>query len=249
MVAATGTSSLGLVVWTVGLAAAGWSVRRFDLWFKAKKGVGKRDALKEAFEGGLRDALVEGVAIVVIALLAWGCFVPAEVLREHNAMVAEIEALKHQAKPPDLIAEKTFIFEGHNGIGDYVTVFGVEISNPSGPPRSLTTFTLDIVVDGNTITGREVLLRPEGLRGHAGNQTITIEAEQYCPKAMSEPLPSGGARQCWVAERFPSTIEKEFKKAKTPPVALLRFKDVLTGRMYEVKRDVVLNRDVSQMFP
>lgn len=94
MVAATSQTNLGLCVWTVGLATVGWFVRRADRYFQhTKSGIGRREAITKAFDGGARDALVEFIAIIVIAVSAWCAFVPVEIYRDHMAMRKKIALL------------------------------------------------------------------------------------------------------------------------------------------------------------
>jgi hypothetical protein len=93
MVAATSQTTLGLTIWTGGLATAGWIARRIDGWWKNRK-LSPSEALAVAFENGLSDALIEGLAIVLIAIIAWIGFIPVVVYRDHQYLVGASQRIQ-----------------------------------------------------------------------------------------------------------------------------------------------------------
>lgn len=135
------------------------ALRRADVWFKEKA---KAEALKKSLEGGLRDAIVEGVAIAGIAPIAWMCFVPVEVYREHNSMTTEIWNLKRSPKIPGLKTETKYLLPAETAEGDHVVFMGIEISNPTGPPRALSDWSLSINVNGTLKSGHQKFFPKDG---------------------------------------------------------------------------------------
>lgn len=247
MIAATGTSSLGLIVWTVGLAAAGWLVRRFNAWRENRKKLPKRQAIQKAFEGGLRDALIEALAIFLIATIAWAIFIPVVIYRNHNQLASEVWRLENQQKP-DLHMEPTYMFEGiNNDTHEYFIIMGVEISNPTGPARSLADWNISVSVGGKVKHGHQMFFVKDGLHATIYGKKITLEAAQFCPSNMENNIPTAGSRQCWMVAAFDKSVGEEVKKSPNPPTATLHFIDVLTQRPYDVPQPIV-SQDNSHMF-
>jgi hypothetical protein len=111
MVAATSTSTLGLAIWTVGLAACGWLAKRISLFLRYRQ-LPRREQIGKALEDGFHDALIEAIAISVLALIAWGAFVPVVVYRDHVELRSKVAALTRQRDflSSDLDARKNNLF-------------------------------------------------------------------------------------------------------------------------------------------
>lgn len=96
MVAATGTSTLGLFVWTFSVAIAAWIAKRFLNWLEVRKAETGLAAIRSAFKGGLQEGACELGAIGFVAALAWGCFLPLAAYRDHQELNSENERLSQR---------------------------------------------------------------------------------------------------------------------------------------------------------
>lgn len=119
MVAATSTSTLGLAIWTVGLAVCGWLAKRISLLFRHRQ-LPRKEQISKALEDGFHDALIEAIAITILALIAWGAFVPVVVYRDHVKLRSEVATLTIQrdSLSRDLNARKNNLFVGDPAFGN-----------------------------------------------------------------------------------------------------------------------------------
>jgi hypothetical protein len=105
MVAATGTSTLGLIVWTFSIAIAGWTAKRLANWITVRKVEPKAEAIRHTFQGGFREAICEAGAIAFVAILAWACFLPRAIYNDHESLSSTNSALSARLKDLSEVAK------------------------------------------------------------------------------------------------------------------------------------------------
>jgi hypothetical protein len=103
MVNKTGTSTLGLFVWVVLVGFIVWVGRRVVAWSESRKaGAAGAQAFRDSLREGNRDALIGLGGFVIVALMAWPCFIPVVIYRDHQTQVQMILTLQNR---PSVINE------------------------------------------------------------------------------------------------------------------------------------------------
>jgi len=93
MVAATGTNTLGLLVWTLVLTIFTWfATVLYQMHQMKSKGV--RAPFITAISESLGSGLYTYAAILALAIFAWGIFIVIAVYRDHNTLI-ERNAILH----------------------------------------------------------------------------------------------------------------------------------------------------------
>lgn len=99
MVGATGTSTLGLIVWVLLLGFVGWLFRRAYAWKRLRKeNIAGIQAFRQSFRQGYRDAFIGVGAFALISLAAWVACIPFVVYKDHQHLVHLIQDF--QNRPP-----------------------------------------------------------------------------------------------------------------------------------------------------
>lgn len=97
LVSASGTSTLGFVLWTIGITVIGWAAtvaaNWFDLW-RAKYNQPFRAALARSVTAG---TFLAGFVFVFVAI-TYGCFVIRTVYDDHQHLVAENRQFAESSK-------------------------------------------------------------------------------------------------------------------------------------------------------
>jgi len=95
MVAATGTNTLGFIVWTLALAIVTWFATVVQQAVELRsKGVGHPFAT--ALGNSAPSGIYTLVAVTVLAVLVWSIFVIVVIYKGHNSLVAENARLNAQ---------------------------------------------------------------------------------------------------------------------------------------------------------
>jgi hypothetical protein len=185
-------------------------------------------------------------------LVLFGWAVVHTVYQDHEDLLARVKELSHPPGIPDLQVDFEGIMTGY-GVdnGDYRAAFGVQISNPTGPPRALENFHLSLDWNGLHRDSHVVLGVPSGPAGPY-NHILTIQPETLCTRVMAEPIPTGGTRQCWVwagfGKEIGSLIKGKEKNGAPSPTFVLRFYDVMTGKLYVVKHTLPAGKIPTEIF-
>jgi len=89
MIRATGTTTLGFVVWTILIAAVGWVATIVTKWFELK-----RNKTSFPFRSAMRDSAWAGVfaatGIGFLVLVAFCVFVVRTVYDDHESLVLSL---------------------------------------------------------------------------------------------------------------------------------------------------------------
>src|SRR6266852_5407971 len=92
MIRATGTTTLGFVVWTILIAAMGWAATIAAKWLELR-----RNKTSFAFRAALRDSTWSGVftavGIGVLVVIAFCVFVVGTVYDDHESLVIQNQKL------------------------------------------------------------------------------------------------------------------------------------------------------------
>ena len=105
MVRATGTTTLGFIVWTVAVAAVGWAATVAARWIelkRAKDAFPMRKALRGSFWSGA--FIVCGISLLVLVSL--GSFVVLTTYDDHESLVKDIKTLRCRNRELESILEK-----------------------------------------------------------------------------------------------------------------------------------------------
>jgi hypothetical protein len=92
MVSATGTTTLGFIVWTIALSAVGWGANVASNWYGLKREKADRP-LHQAFRGSLRSGVFLAVGITGLVVISFVVFVVRTIYDDHLTLVGERNVL------------------------------------------------------------------------------------------------------------------------------------------------------------
>lgn len=147
MLAKTGTTTLGFILWTLGFTVLGWAAVIAAKWF-----ITRNYKQKKHFGDALKEWLLTGLAMLLLAVLfvavVYCCFVVRTVYDDHMAIAARLRMLEADNKrlDSDLGRRKEFMVAGDPAYGgmlymaEQFGVYGFEVGGrPKGKPCTILT--------------------------------------------------------------------------------------------------------------
>lgn len=176
MITATGTSTLGLLVWIMGLILFVWLIRK--VWtFVSKRRSGKNaiDSINSSLEGAGREAGIGITAFAVLVVLAWGAFVPKTIYEDHQSLTSHNAELVKKVQ--DLSSENPYekSFVGSYAYTNTIGAFRSILMDARRQPDSSSECQLKIT---SVAENRATAL---SLRSIASALGCNIQAEPYDP--------------------------------------------------------------------
>ena len=71
---------------------------------------------------------------------------------------------------------------------------------------------------------------------------VTLLDVNFRPMATEQPIPTGGVKTCWMWASFDIPPGESWKLA--PPIVILTFRDVVTGKPYIIQLEIRLGSDL-----
>jgi len=180
--------------------------------------------------------------LIAVYCLLMGWAVVHTTYEDHEQLLHMVK--KSNAHIPDIDAKVTMTSDGTYRNRHAFIVVGVEISNPSGPPRALRDWAIKLSSDRGVYT-QATLFLPKGDLNVAITGTgkkISLNGDLVCAN-LERPIPTGGVQSCWIGGLFKDAFPGLYQQN---PVAVVSFVDVLSGKVYTLQAAIKNENSLSK---